>query len=85
MFFSQGICPSHENCSKSWDVITGVLKDLKYYHELYDIVSPSDVEYLIKVIVDLKIYVKTVFRHEIQMHSKIKVRLLKFWLGLFHL
>lgn len=78
MFFSQGICPAHENCSKSWDVITGVLKDLKDYHELYDIVSPSDVEYLLKVIVDLKIYVKTVFRHEIQMHSNIKVRLLTF-------
>jgi hypothetical protein len=85
LFFPQGICPSHENCSKSWDVITGVLKDLKFYHELYEIVSPSDVEYLLKVIMDLKIYVKNIFRHEIQMHSNIKVRLLKFWLGLFHL
>ena len=74
--FLQGICPAIENCSKSWDVITGVLNDLKSYHELYDIASPTDIDYLFKVIGDLKIYIKTVFRHEIEMHSSIKVRLL---------
>ena len=72
----QGICPTYENCSKSWDVITGVLNDLKSYHELYDIASPTDVDYLFKVIEDLKIYIKVVFRHKIEMHSSIKVRLL---------
>ena len=74
--FLQGICPSLENCSKSWDVITGILNDLKSYHELYDIASPTDIDYLFKVIGDLKIYIKIVFRHEIEMHSSIKVRLL---------
>ena len=74
--FLQGICPTYENCSKSWDVITGVLNDLKSYHELYDIASPTDIDYLFKVIGDLKIYIKTVFRHKIEMHSRIKVRLL---------
>ena len=58
--------------------MTGVLKELKCNHELYNVMSPSDIEYLLKVIPDLKIYLKNVFRHEIQMHSKIKVRLLTF-------
>ena len=71
----QGICPTYENCSKSWDVITSVLNDLRSYQEIYNIASATDIDYLFKVIGDLKIYIKTVFRHEIEMHSSIKVRL----------
>ena len=76
LVFLQGICPAIENCSKSWEVITGVLNDLKFYHEIYEIVSPTDIDYLFKVIGDLKIYIKIVFKSKIKMHSSIKVRIL---------
>ena len=56
--------------------MSGILSDLKTYHELYNIVSVDDLNYLFTAISDAKIYIKVVHRHQIEKHSSIKVRLL---------
>ena len=55
--------------------MSGILSDLKTYHELYNIVSVDDLNYLFTAISDAKIYIKVVHRHQIEKHSSIKVRL----------
>ena len=50
-----------------------VLTDLQTYPQLYEIVTPDEIKNLFKAISDAKIYIKTVYRHELEMHSKIKV------------
>lgn len=72
--FLQGICPAHQNCSLSWNKMADVLTDLQTYPQLYEIVTPDEIKTLFKAINDGKIYIKTVFRHEIEMSSNIKIK-----------
>ena len=51
-----------------------VLTDLQTYPQLYEIVTPNEIKTLFKAINDAKIYIKTVYRHELEMSSSIKVR-----------
>ena len=51
-----------------------VLSDLQTYPQLYEIVTSDEIKCLFKAIGDAKIYIKTIFRHELEMHSSIKVR-----------
>ena len=55
--------------------MSGILSDLKTYHELHNIVSVDDLNYLFTAISDAKIYIKGIYRHQIKKHSSIKVRL----------
>ena len=55
--------------------MANVLNSLKVYPGFHDLVSPDDVKCLLKAIVDARIYIKNVYRHQIKNHSKIKVRL----------
>ena len=55
--------------------MANVLEVLKGFPKLYDIVTPDEVKYLFKAITDSKTYIKHVFRHELAMHSAIKVRI----------
>ena len=72
--FLQGISPAHDSCSKAFDEMANVLDSLKVYPGFHDLVSPDDVKYLLKAIVDARTYIKNVYRHQIKNHSKIKVR-----------
>lgn len=71
----QGIAPAHQNCSRAFDDMANVLDSLKVYPGFRDLVSPDDVKCLLKAIVDARIYIKNIYRHNVQNHSKIKVRL----------
>ena len=71
----QGIAPAHANCSRSFDDMANVLDSLKVYPGFRDLVTREDVKCLSKAIVDARIYVKTMFRHQIKNHSEIKVKL----------
>ena len=51
-----------------------VLTDLQTYPKLYEIVTPDEIKTLFKAITDGRIYIKTVYRHELEMNSNIKVR-----------
>ena len=51
-----------------------VLNSLKIY-EFHDLFTSDDVKYLFKAISDARLYIKNVYRHEIQRHSNVKVRL----------
>ena len=55
--------------------MANVLNSLKVYPGFHDLVSPDDVKCLSKAIVDARIYIKNVYRHQIENHSEIKVRL----------
>ena len=69
----QGICPSHENNSRAFDCVTSILSELKKIPELYDIVPPEDIDTLSKVINTTKIYIKNIFRFQLDgKHSKIR-------------
>ena len=72
-FYFQGINPAHENCTRSWNLINDILSKLKSCQMLYSFVNEDDMKCLEKIINDCKIYIKNVFRHEIRMHSDIKV------------
>ena len=54
-----------------------VLNTLKIYKGFHDLVTSDDVKYLFKAISDARLYIKNVYRHEIEKHSSVKVRLLK--------
>ena len=53
-----------------------VLNTLKIYKGFHDLVTSDDVKYLFKAISDARLYIKNVYRHEIEKHSSVKVRLL---------
>ena len=55
-----------------------VLNSLKIYPGFYQIVTHNDVKSLYKAIIDCKIYIKTVYKHELEMHSNVRVRLLMY-------
>ena len=77
--FLQGISPAHDSCSKAFDEMANVLDSLKCYPGFHDLVSPDEVKCLSKAIVDARIYIKTVYRHQIKNHSEIKVRLSRYY------
>ena len=52
-----------------------VLNTLKIYKGFHDLVTSDDVKYLFKAISDARLYIKNVYRHEIEKHSSVKVRL----------
>ena len=54
-----------------------VLNSLKIYNGFHDLVTSDDVKYLFKAISDARLYIKNVYRHEIQKHSDVKVRISK--------
>ena len=62
-----------------------VLNTLKIYKGFHDLVTSDDVKYLFKAISDARLYIKNVYRHEIEKHSSVKVRLLCNIGGLFNL
>ena len=55
-----------------------VLDTLKIYPGFYQIVTHDDVKSLYKAITDCKIYIKNVYKHELEMHSNVRVRLLMY-------
>ena len=73
--FLQGINPAHESCTQSWKKMADVLTDLQTYPQLYEIVTPVEIKTLFKGIDDAKMYIKTVYRHELEMDSSVKVRI----------
>ena len=79
----QGIAPAHQNCLRAFDDMANVLDSLKVYPGFRDLVSPDDVKCLSKAIVDARIYIKNVYRHQIKNHSEIKVRLSYYFRLLF--
>ena len=79
----QGIAPAHQNCSRAFDDMANVLDSLKVYPGFRDLVTPDDVKCLLKAIVDARIYIKNVYRHQIKNHSEIKVRLSYYFRLLF--
>ena len=52
--------------------MAGVLDDLKGYTQLHAIVTSEELKSLYSAITNGKIYIKNVYRHEIEMHSTIK-------------
>ena len=61
----EGICPSHELCSRAFDSLMSILKDLKTIPAFYHLLSKEDVDALVKVIETSKTYIKNVFRFQI--------------------
>ena len=55
-----------------------VLDTLKIYPGFYQIVTHDDGKSLYKAITDCKIYIKNVYKHELEMHSNVRVRLLMY-------
>jgi hypothetical protein len=55
-----------------------VLNSLKIYPGFYQIVTHNDVKSLYKAITDCKIYIKNVYKNELEMHSNVRVRLLMY-------
>ena len=55
-----------------------VLNTLKIYPGFYQIVTQDELKSLYKAITDCKIYIKTVYKGELKMHSNIRVRLLMY-------
>ena len=55
-----------------------VLDTLKIYPGFYQIVTHDDVKSLYKAITDCKIYIKNVYKNELEMHSNVRVRLLMY-------
>jgi hypothetical protein len=55
-----------------------VLDSLKIYPGFYQIVTHDDVKSLYKAITDCKIYIKNVYKNELEMHSNVRVRLLMY-------
>ena len=53
-----------------------VLDTLKIYPGFYQIVTHDDVKSLYKAITDCKIYIKNVYKNELEMHSNVRVRVL---------
>ena len=51
------------------------LNTLKIYNGFHDLVTSDDVKYLFKAIDNARLYIKNVYRHEIEKHSDVKVRL----------
>ena len=75
----EGICPSHENCSRAFDSLTSILSELKKIPELYELVPPVDIERLAKIINTGKIYIKNVFRYQVNpSHSKIRSHCIRY-------
>ena len=52
-----------------------VLNSLKIYKGFHELVNSDDVKYLFKAINNARLYIKNVYRHEIEKHSDVKVRL----------
>ena len=55
-----------------------VLDTLKIYPGFYQIVTHDDVKSLYRAITDCKIYIKDVYKNELEMHSNVRVRLLMY-------
>ena len=55
-----------------------VLDCLKIYPGFYQIVTHDDVKSLYKAITDCKIYIKNVYKNELEMHSNVRVRILMY-------
>ena len=55
-----------------------VLDTLKIYPGFYQIVTHDDVKSLYRAITDCKIYIKNVYKNELEMHSNVRVRLLMY-------
>ena len=58
--------------------MANVLDTLKIYPGFYQIVTHDDVKSLYKAITDCKIYIKNVYKNELEMHSNVRVRLLMY-------
>ena len=53
-----------------------VLDTLKIYPGFYQIVTHDDVKSLHKAITDCNIYIKNVYKNELEIHSNVRVRIL---------
>ena len=55
--------------------MANVLDTLKIYPGFYQIVTHDDVKSLYKAITDCEIYIKNVYKNELEMHSNVRVRI----------
>ena len=56
--------------------MANVLDTLKIYPGFYQIVTHDDVKSLYKAITDCEIYIKNVYKNELEIHSNVRVRIL---------